>query len=213
MPGSLQLRQSPTNECAGPATHSTLGPSRRACDEFVSNNAYYDAALICGITADEDSTGRVGDGWPSLETWNDTVMKPRIRCWLHGCNGRSFSHVSNYRRHCREKEGSNAEMCCRICGRRFTRMSALRTHRQERRCRLAAFDANGVPFPQRIGSKGQLGINERLSKEHGNISDAVDTGYDDKALPIAQSNGPSSTAWYTDMSTNTAPAVCGPHFL
>ena len=72
-----------------------------------------------------------------------------IRCWLHGCNGRSFTHLSNYRRHCREKSRQEAGFSCLVCGKRFTRKAAWKTHVDQQRCKFIDYDANGVPFERK----------------------------------------------------------------
>jgi hypothetical protein len=68
-----------------------------------------------------------------------------INCWLHGCEGRSFSSMGNYRRHCREKDGLVKKATCPRCGRQFTRDATRHAHFQQQRCRFVAYDANGVP--------------------------------------------------------------------
>jgi len=69
-----------------------------------------------------------------------------IRCWLHNCNGRAFTHLSNYRRHCREKSGRQAGFPCSLCGKHFTRKAAWKAHTDQQRCKFIDYDANGVPF-------------------------------------------------------------------
>jgi hypothetical protein len=39
----------------------------------------------------------------TIPTREETTTTNLVRCWLHNCNGRSFTHLSNYRRHYREK--------------------------------------------------------------------------------------------------------------
>jgi len=72
-----------------------------------------------------------------------------IRCWLHGCNGRSFAHLSNYRRHCREKSRLHVKHFCPLCGKYFTRRTAWKIHTDQDRCRITGHDANGVPFERK----------------------------------------------------------------
>jgi hypothetical protein len=55
---------------------------------------------------------------------------PKLRCWQHNCNGRTFSSLGNYRRHLREKSGIARTFLCQDCGRGFTRSTALNSHRQ-----------------------------------------------------------------------------------
>ena len=69
-----------------------------------------------------------------------------IRCWLHNCSGRAFTHLSNYRRHCREKSGRQAGFPCSLCGKHFTRKAAWKIHTDQKRCKFIDYDANGVPF-------------------------------------------------------------------
>ncbi|KAL4995965.1 hypothetical protein BDV10DRAFT_122710 [Aspergillus recurvatus] len=60
-----------------------------------------------------------------------------IRCWDHGCEGRKFSSVGNYRRHLREKNGQAKVHPCPDCGRVFTRSTARNFHRQSGTCGLS----------------------------------------------------------------------------
>jgi hypothetical protein len=76
----------------------------------------------------------------------DTTIKTNlIRCWLHGCNGRSFTHRSNYRRHCREKSKQQVGFSCLLCSKRFTRKASWKTHFDQQRCKFIDYDANGIP--------------------------------------------------------------------
>jgi hypothetical protein len=80
----------------------------------------------------------------------DMATRPTlIRCWLHGCKGRSFTHLSNYRRHCRENLRQEARFSCLICGKRFTRKAAWKIHTDQQQCRFIDYDANGVPFERK----------------------------------------------------------------
>lgn len=79
-------------------------------------------------------------------------LKPTTRvyyCWQHGCSGRSFSKLSNYRRHCREKTNITSASCPR-CGKGFSRIAARDTHYSLGRCRITSFDANGVRYLARL---------------------------------------------------------------
>jgi hypothetical protein len=69
-----------------------------------------------------------------------------IRCWQHGCEGRSFSNISNYRRHCKEKSELQTKAVCHRCGRTFSRTTSRDLHYRRQRCLLTLLDANGVPF-------------------------------------------------------------------
>lgn len=78
------------------------------------------------------------------------LLEAAPRCWLHGCAGRSFSSVSNYRRHCKEKDGSQGRIECSRCGQRFSRWAAQREHVSQLRCKVRRYDANGVAFWQSL---------------------------------------------------------------
>ena len=72
------------------------------------------------------------------------INKSQVQCWQHGCNGRTFSSLSNYRRHCREKR-LNQQPTCPRCGRGFSRPGARDSHYQKRRCKMVVLDGSGVP--------------------------------------------------------------------
>jgi hypothetical protein len=59
------------------------------------------------------------------------VNRPAIRCYDHGCDGRTFSSISNYRRHQRERAGRSAVCFCPRCGAAFYRRWT-RDHHVER---------------------------------------------------------------------------------
>lgn len=65
-------------------------------------------------------------------------------CWSHGCDGRSFSSLANYRRHIREKSGIHSKVACPQCGQQFVRISARDQHLAKRRCKRIEVDDNGV---------------------------------------------------------------------
>jgi hypothetical protein len=73
-----------------------------------------------------------------------------LECWLHGCNGRVFTSVNNYRRHCREQGQSCDKPMCPICGRAFTRRTARDQHYIKKRCKVVDIDENGIPFQRRV---------------------------------------------------------------
>jgi hypothetical protein len=73
-----------------------------------------------------------------------------LECWLHGCNGRVFTSVNNYRRHCREQGQSCDKPTCPICGRTFTRRTARDQHYTKKRCKVVDNDWNGIPFQRRV---------------------------------------------------------------
>jgi hypothetical protein len=98
------------------------------------------------------STGTVSDDRCSQvpAPAQDTAVKTNlIRCWLHGCNGRSFTHRSNYRRHCREKSKQQVGFSCLLCGKHFTRKASWKIHFDQQRCSFIDYDANGIPFERK----------------------------------------------------------------
>lgn len=70
------------------------------------------------------------------QTRHHQTTEPAIRCWEHGCEGRKFSSVGNYRRHLREKNGQAKLHPCPDCGRVFTRSTARNFHRESGTCGL-----------------------------------------------------------------------------
>jgi hypothetical protein len=90
---------------------------------------------------------------PAIPQLGDGATIEPIQCWLHDCNGRSFTHLSNYRRHCREKSGLKSHNFCRLCSRRFTRKAAWKVHVNEQRCKFINYDANGVAFERSLRSR------------------------------------------------------------
>jgi len=59
------------------------------------------------------------------------VSRSVIRCYDHGCDGRTFSSISNYRRHQRERAGQSPVCFCPRCGAAFYRRWT-RDHHVER---------------------------------------------------------------------------------
>nr|POF13821.1 hypothetical protein CFP56_02845 [Quercus suber] len=81
----------------------------------------------------------------------DTPVTPNyIRCWQHGCGGRSFSKLSNYRRHCKEKSEMIAKPVCARCGKVFSRTASRDQHYEQRRCEIVCLDVNNVPYRKRL---------------------------------------------------------------
>ena len=84
-------------------------------------------------------------------TWGPTRSpKSPIRCWSHGCGGRTFSSLSNYRRHCKEKRKHG--ISCSRCGRKFSRNAARNEHFDQMRCIVTSFDTNDVPQWTRLST-------------------------------------------------------------
>lgn len=67
-----------------------------------------------------------------------------LRCWSHGCNGRTFSSPENYRRHMREQSGLERRHICHLCGQEFSRKTARNAHVVNQRCKITFVDENGV---------------------------------------------------------------------
>ena len=57
-----------------------------------------------------------------------------LRCFDHGCAGRTFSSKGNYQRHLKEKNGASVKFLCPTCGRSFSRSTARNTHSLQGRC-------------------------------------------------------------------------------
>jgi hypothetical protein len=81
---------------------------------------------------------------------------PPIKCWQHGCNGRTFKSFRNYRRHCKEKDGLTSKSSCPVCGQEFSRPTAMRLHYENLRCKVVKYDANGVLFREPLFSREPL---------------------------------------------------------
>ena len=77
----------------------------------------------------------------ALDVWLDASLQQQdqklelpIRCYDHGCNGRTFSSKGNYQRHWKEKNGIAPKFLCPACGQIFSRPSARNKHYKEKRC-------------------------------------------------------------------------------
>lgn len=107
----------------------------------------YAASTLSGAT----SSAAVSSHSHSLSQPGYTVPQSStdsgaVQCWQHGCDGRFFASVSNYRRHCKEKDGSSARASCPRCLQSFSRTAARDVHYTQGRCKTVAFDASGVPW-------------------------------------------------------------------
>lgn len=73
-----------------------------------------------------------------------------LQCYEHGCNGRAFSCLENFRRHIREQSG-NGRVACAFCLRLFTRKSNWAKHIREGKCKALreseAGDSESSPRP------------------------------------------------------------------
>ncbi|KAL4738909.1 hypothetical protein BDV11DRAFT_188720 [Aspergillus similis] len=96
----------------------------------------------CGVGTTRPPPGCLGQGQEPSRRKNvfmDAISDAdtTFRCWDHGCEGRKFSSVGNYRRHLREKNGQAKMHPCPDCGRVFTRSTARNFHRQSGTCGLS----------------------------------------------------------------------------
>lgn len=82
---------------------------------------------------------------------NSKAQNQTYFCWQHGCQERSFTNLSNYRRHCREQGKEFARPVCPGCGKEFLREMARDNHFRQKRCKVVAIDANGVPILAPLG--------------------------------------------------------------
>lgn len=58
----------------------------------------------------------------------------KLKCFDHGCNGRTFSCQANLLRHRKEQSAEAKTFHCRRCGRPFTRATARNLHEKRRTC-------------------------------------------------------------------------------
>lgn len=65
----------------------------------------------------------------------ESSQDSRPRCFEHGCNGRTFSNMDNYKRHIREQR-SITSVECPFCGKEFSRKSNMDTHVAKKRCKV-----------------------------------------------------------------------------
>jgi hypothetical protein len=86
-----------------------------------------------------------GNGYhiPVDPTSPHMLQKVQYVCWQHGCKGRKFTTLSNYRRHCKERSWGYARPQCPLCGQQFLREAARNAHYNQQRCRVAGINANG----------------------------------------------------------------------
>lgn len=157
----VQLPDPLSSESA--ATTNILAPDMAYPPEFTTASELHAAGLVdSGFSAGH--TSKEGGGIPMSSSAGDTdfpsplqlaapelqrtTSATRIKCWQHGCRGRTFSLLSNYRRHCKEKDGIKHKAICPRCGQRFSRKAALKIHHKQWRCKITQFDFSGIPFSQ-----------------------------------------------------------------
>ena len=100
------------------------------------------ARIAPDVVSQPDQAAMVVQSNESLLSMANTTRPPAVtstylmRCWDHGCNGRTFSHKGNYTRHLMEHAGSSRVLCPE-CGRTFTREANCRQHLAKQTCRGA----------------------------------------------------------------------------
>jgi len=123
-----------------------------------------------------------------------------LRCFSHGCDGRSFSSYSNYRRHMKEKATSRLPFICPQCKRKFSRSTARNIHFEKGRCKEIAFDENGVPFCTRradlVESAGAA--SDSQSETGASRLQIQDLGDDSSVDLVGQNSGPFAH-FYTEL--------------
>lgn len=97
----------------------------------------------------------------SVATAPELVSRTEYQCWQHGCNGRSFTNLNNYRRHLIEKAGTYVKATCPTCRREFSRASARDNHCALKRCKVTLLDDNLVPYQIRLDDLYQSRRNGR----------------------------------------------------
>lgn len=104
----------------------------------VQQPPYFDAAGNVLIPSRQHSSAS-----QALDKCHNERFLTVFRCREHGCDGRTFSSVENYKRHIREKR-RDRRYTCEYCYLSFTRQSNLNQHHSLLRCKflqcLEAFD-------------------------------------------------------------------------
>jgi hypothetical protein len=117
-------------------TPKTEGTANLRTD-ILQHESHYSS--LCGFDTVEEQGNVITSRPPPLAT----SPSMQYACWQHGCNGRTFTTLSNYRRHCKERSFRYARPQCPRCGQQFSREAARDTHYNQQRCRMASIDANG----------------------------------------------------------------------
>lgn len=91
---------------------------------------------------------------------SEVIWEGKFQCWEHGCGGRTFTNLSNYRRHCRERSLSHSKSQCTRCLRCFSRPAAKQRHQIEGRCKGSAHGHDCPPFAQQQPSNHKTTIAE-----------------------------------------------------
>lgn len=97
----------------------------------------FQQCIIKDATVSEELLAGTNKHTPASPVKFDSRPDSRPRCYEHGCNGRAFSSIENYRRHIREQLGLNSARC-EICGALFSRKSNRDKHSAKGVCWLPA---------------------------------------------------------------------------
>lgn len=137
-------------ETSHPDTHSMLLQLLANLTSCIGAHQFHSAGNAKQTANDVDVSGGSSAGEVPLESYAlESTPQSLPRCWEHGCNGRSFKSLRNYRRHVAEQKGLDSAACSR-CGVTFNRKSNCDKHestcvvrrRQEgRRAKLAKYAA------------------------------------------------------------------------
>lgn len=118
------------------AANSWLGPSQFPTngsgigDDSLGHDRY------CLDTAESWSPGVIDISEPPSLSFGrpEIINNGNYRCYQRGCEGRRFSSSENYRRHIRERNGSD-RTTCPFCSADFTRKSNKDAHVRKGRCK------------------------------------------------------------------------------
>ena len=111
----------------------------------ISMNSDYDTVITAskqfcpsGVIDDQESWPRYWPAMPKLDSLSVEGDGTTLRCWDHGCNGRTFSTSGNLRRHLKEQRDRSKNWVCYYCGRGFSRSTACRSHIKRATCQKAS---------------------------------------------------------------------------
>lgn len=113
-----------------PPTNQSRQPSR-ATPPSIDQNGYIYVVTAYPATVRNDATA---SRQPHASRPPPPQKPEKVyQCFDHGCDGRSFSNVENFKRHLKEKSGSST-VVCNLCGKAFTRKSNMEKHVVEGKC-------------------------------------------------------------------------------
>lgn len=126
-------------------TNSFSGSSRKGSEiDYFTHPSPPVAAEQHRPGAEYPTTSFVATSRPSVDSGDR-----QIRCWEHGCDGRTFSTRSNLSRHQREKANQTPSFSCPKCGVTFRRRTAAKRHQEAERCLAWRVEQMGQrPKPQ-----------------------------------------------------------------